>query len=80
MNEQRSYRRLFEMLEAALADVGCFVTATKRVQMANLLDRVDQVTTRDDAEALNAEFEHHISQSLPSGCDPAVWLGTAECA
>lgn len=81
MTEQRSYRELLEMLEAALADVGCFLTATDLVEMVKLLDRIDRVEMGSQVELLCAELAAELrTEVVPASCNPSVWLSAVECA
>ena len=81
MTAQEFHQQVLARLEFELSGVGCIVDGDYREQLARVLDRIDQVTTREDAEALYAEVGHELRDpNAPVVCSPAVWLRAVECA
>lgn len=84
MNGQNFHQHLLDTIESELAGIGLVVLAAKRNRMARLLNRIDQVKTRQGSAALCAELERELQNLgdehvLVIGA-PETWLSAAECA
>ncbi len=81
MTAQESHQRILERLDVDLSGIGGGKPGGYREHLARVLDRLDQVTTREDAEALLAEIgQEQGNPNLPAVCPPSVWLRAVECA
>ena len=77
----QEFQQLVGKLESELKSVGCDIDGTYRGQVERVLDRMDHVTTPEDAEAMYAEVGRDLGDPhLPVVCSPAVWMRAIECA
>lgn len=81
MCANRLHQQLLDELELELKSLGCPVEESYRGHVARVLDRIDQVRSREDVEALYAEVEGELRDPTAAVvCSPDVWLHAVECA
>jgi hypothetical protein len=81
MTAQSLHQQMLDELEIELKGLGCVLDEDYRAHVARVFDRMDQVASREDAEALYSEVGGELRDpSKAVICSPNVWLHAVECA
>jgi hypothetical protein len=83
MNAQPCHHQLLAEIRGELAKAGYPLSTSEQGEMALMLERINRINTREDAESLSLELDREIQQldaGSPTCAIAPAWLKACECA